>query len=133
METKTDQRGKKQFDMLDVLVQTSSLTTRCGTVPPVLNQKIATSSLASSSSAAAVATPKVERKMEIKTNQRGKQHFDMSVVLVTKKPSGIVLYFISHPNGLVLRVLKNSYNPALLETKMILGPRFIWHPNGIVL
>ena len=61
--------------------------------------------------------------------------FDMSAVLVTKKrlvidkrPS-----FISHLNGILLRVLKKSYTPALLETKKIPGSRFICHPNGIVL
>ena len=41
--------------------------------------------------------------------------------------------FISHPNGMVLRVLKTSYIPAILETKKIAGPRFIYHPNGILL
>ena len=37
--------------------------------------------------------------------------------------------FISHPNGILLRVLKKSYNPALLETKKISGLSFICHPN----
>jgi len=34
---------------------------------------------------------------------------------------------------MLLRVLKKSYTPALLETKKISGPSFICHPNGIVL
>ena len=75
----------------------------------------------------------VKRKMETKTDQQGKQQFDMSTVLVTKKPSGIVRpSFISHPNRIILHVLKKSYNPVLLKTKEKLGPSFIYHPNGIV-
>ena len=57
-------------------------------------------------------------------------HIRTSALLVTKM---LVPSFISHPNGMVLRVLKKSYTPSLLETKYILGPRFICHLNGIVL
>ena len=93
----------------------------------------------------------VKKKMETKINQPGKQQFDMSAVLVTKKSLGIflskmdqqrakqhskeqrLLSFISHPNESVLCVLKKLYTPALSETKKILRSSFIYHPNGIIL
>ena len=42
--------------------------------------------------------------------------------------------FISHPNGILLRVFKRQR--SMIETaslKKLSGPRFICHPNGIVL
>jgi len=51
-------------------------------------------------------------------------------LLATKKL--LVPSFISHPNGIVLCVLKNSYTPTLSETKKLSGS-FICYPNGIVL
>ena len=39
--------------------------------------------------------------------------------------------FISHPNGMILRVFKKQRS-MIMKTK-ISGPKFICHPNGIVL
>ena len=92
--------------MSAVLVQTSSSTTRCGTVPRVLNLKISTSSLASSlasslvAAAAAVAATsmaKMEMEAEAETNQNGTEQ------RVKRLPS-----FISHPNENVLRVFNRK-------------------------
>jgi len=40
--------------------------------------------------------------------------------------------FISHPNGILLHVLKKSYIFALSKTKKVSRSSFICHPNGIV-
>merc|ERR1712238_390351 len=105
----------------------------------------------SSSTAAAAAVALSMGKMEIAaaTNQHGikqrmsalsitiprpKKSSQLSAVSVIKK--SLVIKppsFVSHPNGILLCVLKKSYNPALSETNKISGSRFICHPNGIVL
>ena len=75
----------------------------------------------------------MKKKMETKTDQRGKQQFDTSAVLVTKKPSGTV------PNRIILCVFTQS---GIVSSKDLVGKqqsakqrlsRFISHPNGIVL
>ena len=149
METKTDQRGKQQLDMSAVLEHTSSSITRCGTIPRVLKRKISTSSLASSSAAAA--TSIVKRKMETKTDQRGKQQFNMLAVLVTNQYQSTLSLlkdleetetkkriagakrlpsFISHPNGMIPRVFKKQRSRI---SSLSSEPTFICHPSEIVL
>merc|ERR1712238_351282 len=101
----------------------------------------------SSSTAAAAAVALSMGKMEIAaaTNQHGiKQRMSalsimrpvkssqlsaVSVIkksLVIKRPS-----FISHPNGMVLRVFKKQR--SMIEKTKITKPKFICHPNGMIL
>ena len=121
-ETKTNQHGKQQLDISAVLVHRSSSTTRCGTIPRVLNL-ISTSSSVEAVAAVAAATAPSMAKMEMEaraeTNQNGTEK------RVKRLPS-----FISHPNGIVLCVFKRQRSRIRSSSS---EPTFICHPNGIVL